>query len=272
MGEANRKSRKLRNIVANESRCIYCDRRPSTIEHMPPRNMFVGKARPSGLEFAACNSCNSGTTGADLVASFLARVSPENGHLDLFREGMHWASTIDQKAPGFRAELLRTDKQRRVLTRTRAGILVPAISINADGPITTGYLAAFGGKLGMALYREHIGEPLPQDGRVHVMHFLNAGLNEDQAQAMLAMLPLHDTLKQGKFTVPEQFAYRYNTDQKGILAALVHFHSNLRFFLIAHSSDYDLSSIPMMPHSVEVLLGEPQIICADLRILSNEFQ
>jgi hypothetical protein len=38
--------------------------------------MFKNRYRPNGLEFASCNDCNTGTRGADVVASFLARLSP----------------------------------------------------------------------------------------------------------------------------------------------------------------------------------------------------
>ena len=77
MGEARLKSRSRQEILAGEPRCIYCDAAPSQLEHMPPKAMFRGRVRPSGMEFAACQSCNNGTSAADLVASFVARISPD---------------------------------------------------------------------------------------------------------------------------------------------------------------------------------------------------
>jgi len=41
----------------------------------------------------------------------------------------------------------------------------------------------------MALYRDHIGVPLPLQGIVHTMWFTNAGLTNDIANGMLRVLP-----------------------------------------------------------------------------------
>ena len=62
---------------------------------------------------------------------------------------------------------------------------------------------------------------------------------------MLSMLPAGGTLSQGAWSVPEQFAYRYNSDNKEIVAALAGFHSNLHIFLIAYSNpQYDVINWP----------------------------
>jgi hypothetical protein len=74
-GEAKWKKKKLATMVANERRCIYCANAPTTVEHMPPISLFKKRARPQGMEFAACKECNQATRGADLVASFFARLS-----------------------------------------------------------------------------------------------------------------------------------------------------------------------------------------------------
>jgi hypothetical protein len=83
MGEAKRNSRNRDEILAGEPRCIYCASPPPlTFEHMPPRVMFKNKFRLSGMEFGACGDCNKGTSAADLVASFMARIGRDNGEGD----------------------------------------------------------------------------------------------------------------------------------------------------------------------------------------------
>src|SRR4051794_21414253 len=89
MGEARLKSRSREEILAEEPRCIYCDAVPSQLEHMLPRSMFRSRFRPSGMEFAACQNCNNGTSATDLVASFVARISP-----DLDDEDWRWIEAI----------------------------------------------------------------------------------------------------------------------------------------------------------------------------------
>ncbi len=86
MGEAKRRSRSRRDILAGGDRCIYCERRADDVEHMPPRVMFKEKLRLSGLEFPSCRPCNKGTSAADLVASFVARLDPD-GHVQGWQHG-----------------------------------------------------------------------------------------------------------------------------------------------------------------------------------------
>jgi hypothetical protein len=120
--------------------------------------------------------------------------------------------------------------------RSPSGLLQPMTAIRVDGPLTKAYLTAFSAKLAMALYREHIGAPLPLDGGVRLAFFLNAGLSPKAGDAMLEKLPVPGTLRQGKFTVPEQFAYRFNHDGKSIIAALAGFNSNLHMLMVATSN------------------------------------
>jgi hypothetical protein len=39
--------------------------------------MFRGKERPNQMEFAACGTCNKGSSGADAIAAFLCRLQQE---------------------------------------------------------------------------------------------------------------------------------------------------------------------------------------------------
>jgi hypothetical protein len=221
MGEAKARSRSRKSILAAESRCVYCAGEPTTLEHMPPRSMFRRSRRPSGLEFANCATCNGGTSGADVVGSFFARMGPDD-------DAEHWQvqdilnlrASLERRAPGVAHEIFREEKSKQVLRRSAGGILLPAVEIHADGPLLRSYMAVFASKLGMAFYREHVGQPLPLEGAVYSHWYLNAGLGQDAADAMLRKLPLGAGLRQGKFQVHDQFAYRFNCDNRTILAAL----------------------------------------------------
>lgn len=237
MGEGKRRRQTLTERLKAEPRCIYCAGPNETEEHMPPRIMFLRKDRPQGMEFAACEACNGGTSGADAVAAFMAKMRiHEDGTGRHLQENLSLKGTIEQKAPGVLEELFdRDDKISNTLVRSPGGILVPSVKVMADGPLLKAYLQAFAAKLAMALYREHIGEALPLDGYVGTAHFLNAGLAAENAERMLQTLPVFDTLKQGRKDAGAQFGYRYNTDEKSIIAALVRFHEGLFVFLVASS-------------------------------------
>ena len=265
MGDHKRKSRNRQEILANECRCIYCANVPTCVEHMPHRDMFIEKRRPSGMEFAACADCNNKTGVADLVAAFFARLG--QGYTTdstLITEARERKAKLAQLAPGFLNEFFGGQHQTRLL-RDALGIIKPYVTFHANGPLAKAYLTVYAGKLGMALYREHAGEPLPLSGGVHTAWYLNAGLSQQAGDAILSKMPIYGSVKQGGFFLPEQFGYRFNTDGKSIIAALIGFHSNLHIFTLA-TSDQQFFKLPPISATADfVRPGElvnrvPQII------------
>ena len=235
MGEARRRSRSRAEVLSLEERCVYCSGVPETLEHMPPRAMFRGKYRPSGLEFGCCRACNEGTSAADLVASFFSRVAKSDDDPKwLLADALDFQHGLNRRAPRVLEEIYHGPR-RNVSVRRPSGLIVRQVQVKVDGPATQAHLSVFGAKLGLALWREHVGAPLPLDGWVTVNSFLNAGLNDAQASSILSVLPGAGELRQGQSVFNEQFAYRYNSDLKTILAALVGFHGNLHFFVMAFS-------------------------------------
>jgi hypothetical protein len=182
------------------------------------------------MEFAACAECNGGTKTADLVASFLARLN-QTENTEMGSEALSLAKRIAKVAPGVGREFNDPNKTGRKWVKGPSGILQPVQLVNLDGPLTRGYLIVFAAKLAMAIYREHIGEPVPLDGGVHVTFFLNAGLAQKTGEFFLSKMPVRGTLKQGTFMVPDQFAYAFNTDGKSIIAAMASFNSNLHMLM-----------------------------------------
>jgi hypothetical protein len=225
---------------------------------MPPLSMFRARQRPSGLEFANCAECNGGTSGADVVASFFARIRPDNDveHWQV-KEIQQLKASLERKAPGVAHELFREEKNEKILRQTPGGILVPAVQVRADGPLLQSYMTVFTSKMGMALYREHVGEPLPLTGCVHSHWYLNAGLAQNAADTMLRILPLGSGLRQGAFHVDDQFIYRFNCDGRTILAALARFHVGLYVFVIATSNpNLYLANLPDFPTGAMTRPGE----------------
>lgn len=234
MGEAARKSRRHEDVLRGETRCVYCDQPPTSIEHMPPKVMFRAKSRPNGMEFPSCTFCNNGTGTADLVAGFVSRIRMEGSVTDWqLAESYNQLYGIGKKAPDFIREFFHPAKNREVWRRGSSGLLKKAVEIRADGPVAKGYLSTFASKLGMALFREHTGSPLPMHGKVFSRWFLNSGLSQRTADTILKILPGRATLTQGKWNVGDQFSYRYNTDERTIVAGLAAFHGGLFVHTIA---------------------------------------
>jgi hypothetical protein len=179
--------------------------------------------------------CNHGTRAADAAVAFLARIDPFGDDVTTWKvqESLKLLRSLGTLAPGFKAELFDDSNAKDTLLRTPGGVLVPVAETHA-GPIAQSLLNVFGAKLGMALYREHTGDALPLEGGVHAMWFLNNGLSQTTADGMLRILPVHNTLTQGqRKSASGQFDYRFNSDDRSIVAALSHFHSNIHFFTIA---------------------------------------
>lgn len=171
-----------------------------------------------------------------MIAGFVSRIQPTGGPKGLmFEELFKFLGTIDQLVPGFRSEFSREEKVERVLVSGSDGRLSNAIRVNADGPLLRRHMTIFTAKMGMALYREHVGTSLPLDGGVYTKWFLNAGLSDGAAKAFLSKMPIPGELRQGRQISTAQFAYRYNCDGKSILMALAGFHSNLHIFALATS-------------------------------------
>lgn len=203
---------------------------------MPPKAIFKLKDRPSGLEFPSCKACNNGTRAADAAIAFYARIEWGMDEVDDWKtkEALKYLNAADSASPGFRDEMFNEARERETFRRTEGGIILPVVEINCEGPFAQGLLAAFGAKLGMALYNEHTSTPLPINGGVHAMWFLNEGPTAEFVDTTLRILPVYDTLTQGqRKSASGQFDYRFNSDDKSIVAALTHFHGNIHFFTIA---------------------------------------
>jgi len=106
--------------------------------------------------------------------------------------------TMTSLAPEFASEVFDESRGMEVWAKGRDSFYGRKRRIELDGPVTTALLRAFSAKLGMALYREHIGEPLPLGGQVFVQHYLNSGLQRQEAVATLRIMPSLGQLKQGK--------------------------------------------------------------------------
>ena len=73
------------------------------------------------MEFAACENCNKGTSAADLVASFMARIGRDNGPGDWqIAEAVSRKRAISAFAPGLLEELSRPEIAGRVWSRRQA--------------------------------------------------------------------------------------------------------------------------------------------------------
>lgn len=261
MGEQKQRSRKKEAILAQENRCVYCSNTKSdgmmfTLEHMPPKGIFRDKNRLSGLEFACCDPCNQLTKGADNVAAMMSFITAKPSGNDWGIPALQRImAAVRTNAPGV-IEEIRGGSFERIWRYTSAGILVEQIRTNAEGPLLRAYLSAFSAKLGMAFYREHVGQPLPETGAVFSQFYCNSGLEKPVAETMLGLMPVYGNLRMGKRNSEGEFDYRYNTDDRTIVASLAGFHDNFFVLTFATSEPDRYAQIPMLGKMTRTTPGQ----------------
>jgi hypothetical protein len=146
------------------------------------------------------------------------------------------------------------------MRRPGSDLLQRVVRVHADGPLVKAHLSIFGAKLAMALYREHVGVALPLDGAVWCQFALNAEMTQENLNARVEILPLHETLRQGVKNVGDQFLYRYNCDERTVIAAVAQFHRGLWFTIFASSDQriielFNKPEFLQLPASVMVRPG-----------------
>jgi hypothetical protein len=137
------------------------------------------------------------------------------------------------------------------MRRSNSGVRQKVVRVHADGPRIKAYLSAFGAKMAMASYREHIGIALPLDGAIWCQFALNGGVTQEDLDARVKVLPIHETLQQGRKHVGDQFIYRYNCDERSVIAAVLQFHRGLWFTAFA-SSDQGIIELFRKPEFLQL--------------------
>lgn len=144
VGQAKLRERSHASMLAKKPGCIYCagQSMATTIEHMPPIQIFDKRWRPRGLEFPACKACNNGSSHYDLVASMLARSFPSGQSSEQQREALKIFSAISNNVPGLLQEM-NIGKASEKLARKRHVLPEDVHLLRADGPILSRHIYGF---------------------------------------------------------------------------------------------------------------------------------
>jgi hypothetical protein len=210
MGQAKAKRRAHAAILERFPFCIYCGVAATTIEHMPPIQMFRLRARPKGLEFPSCVECNNGTSDSDLVASLLGRVYPDAKSQLAQAEIKKLLAAVANNIPGLLQEMMVDEAGQKNAARGIPNMPPVVAVLRANGPILERHMRIFGAKLGFALHYEAHGAPVPKKGGVMALYFTNANAARGELpREIINMLPNRQTLKQGTKHVSDQFSYSW---------------------------------------------------------------
>lgn len=85
-------------------------------------------------------------------------------------------------------------------------------------------------------------------------------MTQESLNARIQILPICDTLRQGRKNVGDQFVYRYNCDGRTVIAAVAQFHRGLWFTIFASSDPsiielFNKPKFSQLPASVMIRPG-----------------
>jgi hypothetical protein len=224
MGE---KKEKFKRFLDRHSLCAYCGgtQRSESIDHAPPITFFLSRQRPQGLEIPSCLYCNQSHSPFDSLFAVIAFAQRD----DVTEDGIaHLRSLISSAERRFPQAISQLRGRTERVYIPRNGVLVPRYVLYFDSPeihFCVSYMLA---RLSVAVFYQHFGFPAPLGSRVRTAWSTNGSrLDDEHLRAILSQLPLYSSLSQGKFSVRDQFEYKYAVDEDGKNAAFAfHFHES----------------------------------------------
>lgn len=206
-----RRSKRYRSFVKRHPYCCYCGGTKATaeIDHAPPKNMFLGKARPDDFVFPACSDCNRRSSLSETVSTILFQAKPFDERYASEVNFVEVLRAVTRNAPDVIQEMFYSEtrlvhkklKLKREIGRSDFDLL-------SLGPVSRTYLYNFCAKMGLAAHYRRTGAIVPSTGIVISdvrigPEFLTGNLPSIEISAAEI-----GTLKQGKWEVWDQFAYR----------------------------------------------------------------
>lgn len=234
MGEAKQKLTATARLIEQFPICSLCggDRPSTTRDHIPPKAIFDNSHRPDKLVMPACDTCNGGTSTADLIASVVSRWNSDADSQEL-TDGSRLVARLRKQCPDVINEWTRLGFIERKKARQhleRHGVDVPlGAAIVSIGEITIRHLNLFAYKLALGLYFEHFRKPLPNSGLVTAIwrtkeDFAKLGMPKE----LLEIMPRYAALQQGRWDTRKDFEYRYDLNRvDGVFACLARFRRSL---------------------------------------------
>mgnify|MGYP003667634436 CR=1 FL=1 len=191
--------------------CCLCggDVASDSVEHSPPRALFVDRDAKGAFRSPACNRCNCGSRENDQVAALASLIMGAatashvpNSYVEKLLQG------VANNSPDFirmigavqSPELLRIN-----------GLVREVFPVNMDSQIYPRWLLPWAAKLSLAFWYHHTHKILNSEGRIFVHWISNADSQDNQEffEQIQKALPGNNHVKQGKVEYPNQFRYLY---------------------------------------------------------------
>jgi hypothetical protein len=222
VGESKRRLLSRAEMLRTHPWCIFCggETPATTTDHVPPITVFDTRQRPKGLEFPACDGCNSGSRPTDQIVGYLSRLFPNSTTSSSQAELKKILRGISNNQPELLKEMLPTIQQRERFLKAAPRMPKQTHAFNASGPIFIKHMHRFAAKLGLALHFELTNRILPRVGTVSVIWFTNyQALDTGIPKEILDLVGPPDTLRSGRVNVSDQFTYSTVVTVEGTASA-----------------------------------------------------
>jgi hypothetical protein len=227
MGEASGRRKRMKALLQAQPWCIYCGgvHPATTIDHMPPVVIFDNRQRPSGLEFPACEACNSGSKLSEQVVGLVSRMYPEPPNEGARQETKRLMREVESNHPGLLAEMRPTSGQLAQFHRQHGDLPAGTAPLNARGPLLTNAMNSFAAKFALAIHFEMTKVVVSPSGVIAARWYPNHQVYRGGIpDILLRLVGDPGTLVQGRKNVGSQFLYAgaYTPDKKLSFCTQVH--------------------------------------------------
>lgn len=204
--------------------CCFCGVAPTeTVDHIPPRTMFLGRQFPEGFEFPACLACNGKTKDLEQAFAFYVRTFDHNEDAYDEAEFQKMIIGVRNNYPDLLPNIELSANEIRRALRSR-GVEVPLGEFLHDQGVAlvpkslAGIITRFGDKLAKALYFREVGAPMPADHATYIawFDFKNAGAKH-AAEHLSALLRNLTIGARQNIDIGQQFLYRSGARADGTL-------------------------------------------------------
>lgn len=203
---------------------------PSTsIEHTPPRSLFLDRVWPEGFEFPSCDACNQGTSNDDLVFAVFGRIDPFSATEDSDGKMRGLLKALNRQHPGIFQRVIPSSNEARRKNRELGISPAPGMTHNETGVVKVpdelhAAVCRLAGKLAKGIYYRETDNIFPACGCLLLNWFTNAELVRDGKYRAFEMLTsiAGETPKverSGKH-LGDQFEYKWSLSVDQFLFAL----------------------------------------------------
>lgn len=215
MGESRRKRERF---LAAHPKCCFCGglRAARTVDHLPSRDCFKGRAFPEEFEFPACRECQAVTRQDEQVFSFVTQfvdANPANYDGPKSRRALQG---IRNNFPHLLPQLI-DDPIRRAQALAQLGQPIPILRDRTDGspvafPVGIGpHIESVARKLLLAVYYKERGRIVPSHHRSWLSWNIAADLRAmDKVIEVTRMGRFRTNGLRRKVEFGDQFAYKWD--------------------------------------------------------------